>query len=79
MEMGMTTTMIKTQHTTHNQPHEPLLVGWIVHGMMATAMMMSNSRKTLELNKKGVFLLFFSQFIFILLTNFLGTNFNYWQ
>jgi len=34
----MTTT--KKQHTTHTQPHEPLLVGWIVHGM--TTMMMTD-------------------------------------
>jgi len=27
-------TMTKKWHTTHTQPHEPLLVGYIVHGMM---------------------------------------------
>jgi len=32
----MTTT--KIWHTTHTQPHEPLLMGWIVHGMMTTMM-----------------------------------------
>jgi hypothetical protein len=28
------TTMTKKWHTTHIQPHEPLLMGWIVRGMM---------------------------------------------
>jgi hypothetical protein len=41
-KMGMMTT--KKQHTTHTQPHEPLLMGWIVHGMMT----MSNSSKMTE-------------------------------
>jgi hypothetical protein len=44
MEMGTT---MKTWHTTHIQPHEPLLMGWIVHGMMMM-MMMSNSRKMMK-------------------------------
>jgi hypothetical protein len=29
----MGTTTMKKRHTMHTQPHEPLLVGWIVHGM----------------------------------------------
>ena len=35
-EMGTTT--MKKWHTTHTQPHEPLLVGWIVCGMTTTTM-----------------------------------------
>jgi hypothetical protein len=27
---------MKKQHTTHTQPHEPLLMGWIVHEMTTT-------------------------------------------
>jgi len=34
----MGTTMMKKQHTTHTQPHKPLLMGWIMHGMMTTTM-----------------------------------------
>jgi hypothetical protein len=33
-ETGTTTT--KKWHTTHTQPHKPLLVGWIVCGMTTT-------------------------------------------
>jgi len=32
--MGMTT--MKKQHTTHTQPHKPLLMGWIMCGMTTT-------------------------------------------
>jgi hypothetical protein len=45
-EMEMTTT--KKWHTTHTQPHEPLLVGWIVRGMMTMTAMTSNSSKMTE-------------------------------
>jgi hypothetical protein len=44
----MGTTTMKKWHTTHTQPHEPLLMGWIVHGMMTMTMMTSNSSKTME-------------------------------
>jgi hypothetical protein len=44
--MGMTTT--KKRHAMHTQPHEPLLVGWIVRGMTTTTTMTSNHSKTME-------------------------------
>jgi hypothetical protein len=44
----MGTTTMKKRHTTHTQPHKPLLVGWIVHGLMTTTTMTSNSSKTTE-------------------------------
>jgi len=59
--------MTKKWHTTHTQPHKPLFMGWIVHGMTTTMM-----TDDWEPNEKKAYI--FSHFFFILLTNSLGTN-----
>jgi hypothetical protein len=43
METGMMT-MTKKWHTTHIQPHEPLLVGWFICGMTTMTTMSNNSK-----------------------------------